>query len=45
VLAGGALGDEDASVAVIERRRDDKETRLQAVGTLTPRSSACRDSA
>jgi hypothetical protein len=45
MLAGGSLGEEDASVAIVERRRDDKESRLQAADTLTPRSSVCRDSA
>ena len=45
MLAGGSLGDENASVAVVDSRRDDKESRLQAADTPTPRSSACRDSA
>jgi hypothetical protein len=34
MLAGGSLGDEDASVAVVERRRDDKESQPQAADTL-----------
>jgi hypothetical protein len=34
VFASGSLRDEYASVAVVERRRDDKEMRLQPYSTL-----------